>query len=289
MQLVCFCLSELFLAAEDALAPGIDKGIQVQFQPVEKVDNRFLRQHPQLMLIYDAEGLWLSANGMKMQPRWQDEIRRLRQANPRNELLARACQPASTAGEPVRQVLDCTAGLGHDGLLLAHLGAQVTLVERHPVLWLLLQQQLKQARQHPFLAASANRMQLVYADAVGYLTTLRDSLNSPQPGLERPDVVYLDPMFPQQNDPQPAKKSVKQPAVKKQMQILHALFEHDLDRDRGDALLSLARQLSHRVIVKRPRHAVYLDGQQPHHQWLGDACRFDGYFNMADPKNSATE
>jgi 16S rRNA (guanine1516-N2)-methyltransferase len=32
------------------------------------------------------------------------------------------------------------------------------------------------------------------------------------------------------------------------------------------------------VIVKRPRLAVYLANQEPNHQWQGDACRFDAYF-----------
>ena len=40
----------------------------------------------------------------------------------------------------------------------------------------------------------------------------------------------------------------------------------------------LAKKIAKRVIVKRPRHAVYLAEQHPDHQWLGDACRFDAYF-----------
>ena len=48
--------------------------------------------------------------------------------------------------------------------------------------------------------------------------------------------------------------------------------------DLGDALLGLARQVAKRVVVKRPRLAVYLAEQAPNHQWQGDACRFDAYF-----------
>jgi hypothetical protein len=43
----------------------------------------------------------------------------------------------------------------------------------------------------------------------------------------------------------------------------------------------LAQQVAARVIVKRPRHAPTLGSAVPQHQWLGDACRFDGYFQPA--------
>ena len=45
-----------------------------------------------LSLAVDGHGLWLCANGMKMQPDWGAEIPRLKRANPKSELIARACQ-----------------------------------------------------------------------------------------------------------------------------------------------------------------------------------------------------
>ena len=93
---------------------------------------------------------------------------------------------------------------------------------------------------------------------------------------EHLDVVYLDPMFPQRDQNQQAIK--KQAQVKKQMQLLHMLLPEDGEMDLGDQLLDLAKQVAKRVVVKRPKHAVYLAGQTPDHQWLGDACRFDAYF-----------
>ena len=70
----------------------------------------------------------------------------------------------------------------------------------------------------------------------------------------------------------------KQAQVKKQMQLLHLLLPEDGEMDLGDNLLILARKMAKRVIVKRPRLAVYLANQKPDHQWQGDACRFDAYF-----------
>ena len=90
------------------------------------------------------------------------------------------------------------------------------------------------------------------------------------------DVVYLDPMFPQRDQHQQAQK--KQAQVKKQMQLLHLLLPEDGEMDLGDHLLGLAQQIAKRVVVKRPRLAVFLAGKETTHQWQGDACRFDAYF-----------
>ncbi len=87
----------------------------------------------------------------------------------------------------------------------------------------------------------------------------------------------LDPMFPQRDQNQQAVK--KQAQVKKQMQLLHMLLPEDGEMDLGDNLLGLAQKVAKRVVVKRPRLAVFLANQETTHQWLGDACRFDAYFS----------
>ncbi|MDE2421931.1 MAG: class I SAM-dependent methyltransferase [Gammaproteobacteria bacterium] len=226
---------------------------------------RELRQNPELCLIYDEQGLWLAVNGMKMQPDWVGELPRLYRAGIRNELLARACMVTSTA-----RIIDATAGLGHDALLLAWLGANVTLVERHPILAALLMDAKIQAARHTDerLQQALARMSVVFAKSEAYLI---DSAIQ-----NETDVVYLDPMFPK------APTEKKQPLVKKEMQILQYLLSmsrsDDSVIDWGDALLPLAMNVANRVIVKRPRHANPLAGIEPAHRWLGDACRFDGYF-----------
>ena len=70
------------------------------------------------------------------------------------------------------QLIDATAGLGHDSLLIAALGAQVQLIERHPILYTLLEDALARAQLDPYLAPIAARMRLIYSDAAGYLTQL---------------------------------------------------------------------------------------------------------------------
>ena len=110
---------------------------------------------------------------------------------------------------------------------------------------------------------------MVFADSNVYLQQLAQQ-------NQQVDVVYLDPMFPQRDQNQQAIK--KQAQVKKQMQLLHLLLPENGEMDLGDQLLDFARKIAKRVVVKRPRHAIYLADQVPDHQWLGDACRFDAYF-----------
>jgi 16S rRNA (guanine1516-N2)-methyltransferase len=237
---------------------------------------RELRKQPELCLIYDEQGLWLAVNGMKMQPNWVGELPRLYRAGIRNELLARACLVTPTA-----RIIDATAGLGHDGLLLAWLGATVTLVERHPILAALLMDARTQALCHTDerLHQAVSRMTVVFAKSEAYLSdsAIRKEI----------DVVYLDPMFPK------ALTEKKQPLVKKEMQILHYLLAMprpvDSVTDWGDALLPLATQVAKRVVVKRPRLANPLADIEPAHRWLGDACRFDGYFQHPDVPHQSPE
>lgn len=241
-----------------------DLNVHTRIEWVDEINARFLRFHPELSLIVDENGLWLAANGMKMQPAWQAEMPRLKRASPKNELIARACQV-----NKVETILDATAGLGHDGLLLAWLGAKVTLLERHPVLFALLLSALEQAKQDPLLSDVAQRIELLHVDAEHYLADIAS---------DQYDVIYLDPMFPARDANQ--KQEKKQAQVKKQMQLLHTLLPVDGVMDLGENLLRQARLKSSRVIVKRPKHAVFLADQVPQHQWQGDACRFDGYFKI---------
>ena len=264
MRMICWYQAEYEQSFQQLQARFAELDVKLEGHVVEKINSRFLRLNPDMALVLDEDGLSLSASGMKMQPDWCAEIPRLKRASLKSEMIARACQ----LGEKPT-LIDATAGLGHDSLLMAHLGANVRLIERHPILFVLLEYAKAQAERDPFLQATMQRIQLIHADSNCYLNELA------QKG-EYLDVVYLDPMFPQRDQNQQAIK--KQAQVKKQMQLLHMLLPEDGEMDLGDQLLDLAKKIAKRVIVKRPRHAVYLAEQHPDHQWLGDACRFDAYF-----------
>lgn len=168
------------------------------------------------------------------------------------ELLARALRPK---GSPPPRVLDATAGLGRDSLLMAALGCQVYMVERVPFIAALLEDALHRGRTagDPAVEELCGRMQLVQADSRLALPVVEV------------DVVYLDPMF--------AHK--KRGLSKKEMQFFQALVGDDEDSDQLLApALALARK---RVVVKRHAKAPYLAGQKPDFSSEGRAVRFDVY------------
>ena len=159
------------------------------------------------------------------------------------------------------QVVDATAGLGRDAFVLASLGCQVTLIERSPVVAALLADGLQRAARDPEIGAWVQeRMQLRCGPAVATLAALEQT----------PEVVYLDPMFPEK------KKSA---LVKKEMRVFHALVGADMD---ADALLPAALAVaSHRVVVKRPDYAGFLNQQTPSMQITSKNNRFDVYVKAA--------
>lgn len=70
-------------------------------------------------------------------------------------------------------------------------------------------------------------------------------------------------------------KRDRKSAVKKDMQMFHALVGNDED---ADALLAPALQAARkRVVVKRPQHADFLAGSKPNQQVISNKQRFDIY------------
>lgn len=188
---------------------------------------------------------------------WADgaTLWRLQHGGGRGEMLAKAC---GVRGDACPSVVDATAGFGRDSLLLAWLGCQVTLLERSPLVQAMLADGWSRAEQEPLLASALSRMRLVEADAAPWLAALAEG--------DRPDVVYLDPMFPARD------KAAK---VKANMQVFHQAVGADTD---SDALLEPALGAARkRVVVKRPRHAPPLAGREPSLAFAGESSRFDVY------------
>lgn len=173
----------------------------------------------------------------------------------RQQPLARAVgfKPGFT---PV--VLDATAGLGQDAFVLAWLGATVNAFERSPVAAALLEDGLRRALVHPDFAAAASRLQLSRQDALTGLDQW--------PISNRPDAIYLDPMYPDTG---------RTALSGKNMQAFHACIGEDLD---ADGLLHRALGLAkRRVVVKRPTKAGFLAGEKPFTQLIGESTRYDIY------------
>ena len=158
-------------------------------------------------------------------------------------------------------ILDATAGTGTDAFVLAALGCDVTLIERHPIVAALLEDALLRASLEPEVHTITGQMKLHQGSSISFMENLpEDSF----------DVVFLDPMFPHTG---------KKAQVKKSMQYFRDMVGKDED---ADALLAPALKLaSYRVVVKRPRKSPFLNQQKPSFSQEGKANRFDIYVNKS--------
>ncbi|MBE1277054.1 class I SAM-dependent methyltransferase [Enterovibrio baiacu] len=163
-------------------------------------------------------------------------------------------------------VLDATAGLGRDAFVLASLGCKVQMVERHPVVAALLEDGLARAKADADIGGwVSERLSMVHASSHDALNQLVNDTT-----LTRPDVVYLDPMYPHK------KKSA---LVKKEMRVFQSLVGADND---ADGLFAPAYELAtKRVVVKRPDYAEFLAEKTPSTQIETKKNRFDVYVKAA--------
>lgn len=178
--------------------------------------------------------------------------------NQGKHLLARAV--GFKKSQPLT-VLDATAGLGQDGFVLASLGCQVLLLERSPIIAALLNDGIMRAKgQLPNL-----HMELQQINSIDYLMRL-----TPE---SFPDVIYLDPMYPEKQSSALNKKALR--------------WLRDIVGDDNDAEQLLQVALSKalkRIVVKRPRLAPHLGYHKPDFSTLGKTCRFDVYLSQLQIK-----
>lgn len=154
-------------------------------------------------------------------------------------------------------VVDATAGLGRDAFVLASLGCRVQMFERHPVVAALLEDGLQRGYQNAEIGGwLRERLTLIHASSLEGLSSL----------TEKPDVVYLDPMYPHRQ---------KSALVKKEMRVFQTLVGADAD---ADGLLEPARRLAKkRIVVKRPDYAPPLAGIATQSAVVTKSHRFDIY------------
>ncbi|ORF26914.1 class I SAM-dependent methyltransferase [Snodgrassella alvi] len=213
-----------------------------------------------LYLIYENDSLALAKAGQKGVVRvdFVEGTARYRRLFGGGELLARAIQAKN---RPL--VWDATGGLGRDAFVMASLGLEVVVFEQNPYVYVLFADGLKRAMVDEQTAHIAQQIHLHYGSI-----TLPDA---EQKQIPLPDVVYLDPMYPQKQ---------KAAAVKKEMAYFHELLGNaDINNDQ--ALLLAAQKLARkRVVVKRPANGTVLAGKTPAFQYFGKTTRFDGYMPL---------
>lgn len=146
-------------------------------------------------------------------------------------------------------VLDATIGLGRDAFTLHALGCAVTGIERSQIVAALLEDGL---------ARAGAEIELLVGDSCEIMAQLEQDA--------RPEVVYLDPMFPERR---------KSAAVKKEMQYMQAILGDDELLPLFESAMNCATR---RVVVKRPVNAANaVDSPKPNHTFEGKTVRFDVY------------
>ncbi len=180
----------------------------------------------------------------------------------RGQALARA---VGLKGGVAPTVADVTAGLGRDAFVLACLGCTVWLIERSPVIAVLLRDGLRRAARDAEIGPMVSeRLCLHGGDGRECLPRLTAN--------RRPDVVYLDPMYPHRQ---------KSAWAGKEMRLLRQLAGDDED---APTLLAVALACAgKRVVVKRPRLAPALSGPPPTARIVTPNTRFDLYRVNLDP------
>ncbi len=158
-------------------------------------------------------------------------------------------------------IVDATAGWGRDAFVLTTLGCRVHMIERSELIAKLLEDGLRRAKQDEKIGElMKDKLSLSFGNSQ------QELLHAPF----EPEVIYLDPMFPQKE---------KSALVKKDMQILQEIAEQDTD---ADALLHLALTIAtKRVVVKRPSTADFLAGIKPQTSITTKKHRFDIYLTNA--------
>lgn len=252
-----------------------------------------------LILHRTKQGLVLEKENMSLRCDFLEMLPRIKPGKLQTELLVKAAkikrkaavtestkqaknkdvQSEETNGEypsdaPI--AIDATAGLGQDSFLLAAAGFTVYMFEQDPIIAALLEDALDRAKSDPALANIIERMHLFTEDSISALQRLGTSLSrdkqtpqtsDSQPYLSvKPDVIYLDPMFPERT---------KSAAVKKKFQLLHYL-EHPCENE--EELLGAAMNIQPRkIVVKRMAKGPFLAGKKPSYSIKGKSIRYDCY------------
>lgn len=205
-----------------------------------------------VFLLLDEKGLALTDGSMEYRGDFTSMLSRIKQGRLQGELLVKAAKIRRTDSKLI--AVDATAGLGEDSLLLAASGFQVLLCESDPIIAALLRDSMERASQVPELSESISGMTLHECDSVDFLNNLEFT----------PDLVYLDPMFPERK---------KSGLIKKKFQLLHVL---EAPCENGEELVRAAVAASpQKIVIKRPLKAESLAGIKPGYSIKGKSIRYD--------------
>lgn len=209
---------------------------------------------------FEEDGVSLWGDGLSYRGDYSAMAGRLKHNNLTHELLVKASRLKDRASAEPPLAIDATAGMGEDSLLLAAAGFRVLLIEKDPIIAALLKDTLRRASIIPGLEDVVLRMQVCEGDSKEVLKAVSEYAED----FVSPDVIYLDPMFPEKT---------KNSLTKKKFQLIHCLESPCTDENELlEAALSCGAK---RVVIKRPLKGPFLGGVKPSYSLTGKTVRYD--------------
>jgi 16S rRNA (guanine1516-N2)-methyltransferase len=216
----------------------------------------------------DANGPFFTFQDGKKNVIVRPEFRLRANIGGRSDLLAKAIGYKDHLKKTGRllTMIDATAGLCRDTFHFRCLGCQVTALEENQMIYEVVSPYVKTLEPE-------KSFRLVHTDAAQYLRELNNS--------ERPDVIYIDPMFPD---------TASTAKAGKESQLLQLLAKPAHGEADAELLKTALRVALRRVVVKRPSHAEELAAIKGHQRIVfeGQAVRYDVYMIQAGANKSAT-
>ncbi len=200
----------------------------------------------------DENGLYITDGKLRFGGDFESMLPRLKRANTKTELILKAVKLKKEKEDTL--IIDATAGMGEDSLILASFGYNVTMYEKDPIIAKLLADTMKRANANPYLLNIVKRMTLFN----------EDSIDAMKNSNKKADVILLDPMFPERN---------KSALIKKKFQLIHHL---EAPCSNEEELLNAAFMAKPRkIVIKRPLKGRNLADRKPDYTILGKAIRYD--------------
>ena len=200
----------------------------------------------------DENGLYITDGRLRFGGDFEGMLPRLKKENTKTELILKAVKLKKEKEDT--WIIDATAGMGEDSLILASFGYNVIMYERDPVIAALLADTMKRAKANPYLINIVNRMTLVNMDSIEAMKNLS----------KKADIILLDPMFPERN---------KSALIKKKFQLIHNLEAPCSDEE--ELLNAAFCAKPRKIVIKRPLKGKNLADRKPDYAISGKAIRYD--------------
>ncbi len=208
------------------------------------------------------EGLVLTDGEISLMGDFTKNIKRLQPENLNRELIVKAAKKGLEKNqEKLPLALDCTAGLGEDSILIAAAGFRVRMYEYNFVIAALLRDALDRGMKDERITHIVSRMELVEGDSIKAMEEMAEKKKGE---VEIPDIILLDPMFPERQ---------KSGLVKKKFQLLQRLEAPA--RDEETLLDSAIKVGPRKILIKRPIKGPYLSEIRPSYSLEGSVIRID--------------